>query len=168
MMAVLSNCSFGHRLNATWLIDLYLELYVMSGLFSFICRLCNFAAALAVLGMSEKFARITSLISWSVTVAERSVNSCNIDEAIPWQINSLNDKLLNLKAASIWLSQVMHSALFVLLKALMFFIICFVPSPLLFVTTCDRICVNGSVMLAACAVDILFAGGVCTVVLDLG
>ena len=103
-----------------------------------------------------------------MAVAESSVNTCSMDGAIPWQSSSLNDKPLNFEAASIWLSQVMHSALFVPSKVLMFFIFYFVLSPLFFVMTCDRICVNASVILAAWAGDILFAGGVCTVVLDLG
>ena len=167
-MAVLSYCSCGVSLNDTWWIDSYLELYMMSGSFSFICRLCSFAAASAVLGMSEKLARIMSLISLSVAVADSSANTCNMDGAMPWQISSLNDELLNFEAVSIWLSPVIHLALFVPSKVLMFFIICLVPSPLLFVTACVRICMNASVMLGACVGDMLFTGGVLAVVLVLG
>ena len=140
----------------------------MSGSFIFICRPCSLAAALAVLRMSEKFKRIIFLISSSVAVAGNSVSMCSIEGVIPWHRSSLKDRLLNFEAASIWLSQVMHSDLFVPSKVLMFFIICFVPSPLLFAMTCDIICVNASVILAAWAGDMLFAGDLCTVVLDLG
>ena len=92
MIAVLLNCSFGGSPNATWWIAWYLEFYVTSGSFSFICNPCSLAAASAVLGISEKFAKITSLISWSVAVAESSINTGSIDGAIPWQSNFLNNK----------------------------------------------------------------------------
>ena len=81
--------------------------------------------------------------------AESSENICSIDGAMLWQTNSLNDVLLNLAAASIWLSQVMHSALLLPSKILMFFIICLLMSSfLLLLVTCALICVNASVMLA--------------------
>ena len=156
IMAVLSYCLAGCNPNATWWIDWYLELYVMSGSFAFICRPCSFAAASAVLGMSEKFARIVFLMSSSVAVTGSSVSTCSIDGAIPWHSSSLKDRLLNLEAASIWLSQVIHSDLFVPSKALMFFIICVVPSPLLFATNCNIICVNASIMSAAWVGVMLF------------
>ena len=138
------------------------------GSFIFICRFCNLAAASTVLGMSEKFVNITSFISLSVDVVESSPSTCNIEGAMPWQMSSVNEELLNLAAASIWLSQVMQLALLVPLKVLMFFIICFVPSSFLLLTTCVRMFVNASVMFAHCAGDILFIGSVCTAVLVLG
>ena len=88
-------------------------------------------------------------MSWSVASAESSESICNIEGAMLWQISSQNNKLLNLAAATIWLSQVMHSALLVPLKIFIFFIICLLTSSfLLLLVTCAMICVKASVMLA--------------------
>ena len=70
-----------------------------------------------------------------------------------WQINSRNGFLLKLAAASIWLSQVIHSPLLVPSKILMFFISHLLTSLFLLSVTCARICVNASVMLADGAGD---------------
>ena len=93
---------------------------------------------------------------------------CNIAGAIPWHTSSLNDALQNFAVASIWLSQFMHSVLFVPSKVLMFFIICLLTSSFLLSTMWVRICVIASVMLAADAGDILFMAGVCIALLVLG
>ena len=85
-----------------------------------------------------------------------------------WQISPQNDELLNLAAASIWLSQVMHSALLVPSKIFMFFMICLLTSSfLLLLVTFVRICVSASVMLAEGAGDAPLKG-VWMVVLVLG
>ena len=104
MMAVLLSCSLGDWPNATRCIVLYLELNDMSGPFFHICNFCSFAAASAVLWMSESFARITSLISLSVDSSDRSARMCNIDGAIPWHTSSLNGLLQYYAVTSIWLS----------------------------------------------------------------
>ena len=62
----------------------------------------------------------------------------------------------------------MHSVLFVPSKVLMFFIICLLTLSFLLLMTCVRSFVIASVTLAEDAGDILFMGGVCTVVLVLG
>ena len=51
--AVLLYCLFGDSPNATWWIASYLELSETSGSLGGICMFCSFAAASAVLGMSE-------------------------------------------------------------------------------------------------------------------
>ena len=108
------------------------------------------------------------LMSLSVDSAESSESICNIEGAMLWQISSRNDELLNLAATSIWLSQVMHSALLVPSKVLMFFIICLQTSSLLLLlVTCVMICVSASIMLADGAGDVPLKG-VCMVVLVLG
>ena len=85
-----------------------------------------------------------------------------------WQINSRNGLLLNLAAASIWLSHVIHPALLLPSKILMFFIICLLTSFCsLSLLTCARICVNASVMLADGIGDVPLKG-VCDAVLILG
>ena len=73
--------------------------------------------------------------------------------------------------ASIWLSQLMHSVLLVPSKVVMFFIICLLVSSLLLFTMWVRMwvnCVITSVTLAVDAGDMLFAAGVCMVVLVVG
>ena len=70
-------------------------------------------------------------MSLSLVSAESSKSIYNIEGTMLWQINSQNDVLVNLAAASIWLSQVMHSALLVPSKILMFFIICLLTSSFL-------------------------------------
>ena len=92
------------------------------------------------------------MISSSDAAAGSSESICNIEGAMLWQINSQNGLLLNLAAASIWLSHVMHSALLVPSKILMFFIIHLLTLFLLSVT-CTNICMNASVMLADGAGD---------------
>ena len=61
-----------------------------------------------------------------------------------WLITSRNDVFVNLAAASTWLSQVMHSALLLPSKILMFFIICLALSLLLLLATWVMICVSPS------------------------
>ena len=91
--------------------------------------------------------------------AESSESICNIEGAMIWKTNSRNEELLNLAAASIWLSQVMQSALLVPLKIFMFFIIWFLTSSfLLLLATCVMICVRASVMLADGAGDMPLKG----------
>ena len=51
--AVLLYSSFGDNLNATQWTASYLELNETNGSFGSICMFCHFAAASAVLGMSE-------------------------------------------------------------------------------------------------------------------
>ena len=76
-----------------------------------------------------------------------------------WQNNSQNGVFENLAAASTWLSQVMHSALLLPLKILMFFIICLLTSSfLLLLVTWVRACVRASVMLADSAGDMPLNG----------
>ena len=72
---------------------------------------------------------------------DSSERMCNIAGAMPWHTGSLNDALQNFAVTSIWLSQLMHSVLFVPLKVLMFFIICLLVSSFLLSTTWVRICV---------------------------
>ena len=50
-------------------------------------------------------------MSASDASADRSENTCSIAGAILWHINSQKGVFVNLAAASIWLSQVIHSAL---------------------------------------------------------
>ena len=70
-------------------------------------------------------------MSASDASAYKSENMCSIAGAILWHINSLKGVFVNLAAASTWLSQVMHSALLLPLKILMFFIIFLLASSLL-------------------------------------
>ena len=89
-----------------------------------------------------------------VVSADSSESTCNIAGAMLWQISSQNGVLENLAAASTWLSQVMHSALLLPSKILMFFIICLLTSSfLLLLVTWVMICVRASVMLADGAGD---------------
>ena len=69
-------------------------------------------------------------MSSSDASADNSENTCNIAGAMLWQISSRNGVFVNLAAASTWLSQVMHSALLLPSKILMFFIICLLASSL--------------------------------------
>ena len=100
--------------------------------------------------------------------ADNSESTSNIVGAMLWQINSRNDVFVNLAAASAWLSQVMHSALLLPSKILIFFIICLLTSSfLLLLVTWVMICVRPSIMLADGAGDALL-NGVWIVVLFLG
>ena len=74
---------------------------------------------------------------------------------------------MNLATASTWLSQVMHSALLLPLKILMFFIIFLLASSLLLLVTRFMICVISSIKSAGVAGDVPFCG-VCIRVLVLG
>ena len=60
-------------------------------------------------------------MSASDASANKSENTCSMAGAILWHINSLKGVFVNLAAASTWLSQVMHSALLLPSKILMFF-----------------------------------------------
>ena len=112
-----------------------------------VCMLCNFVAA--SVGMSESLVNIAFLMSSSDTVTDSSESICNIVGAMLWQINLGICLLLNLAAASIWLSHVIHSVLLVPSKIFMLFIICLLTSfCFLLLVTCARICMNASVMLA--------------------
>ena len=154
MIIVLFCCWLGDRLNATLWIALYLWLNVTKGLVDDVCMFCSLVTASVVLVMSEWLVKIAFLMSSSKVSAESSEGTCNIDGAIFWQINSRNDVLLNLAAASLWLNQVMHSALLVPSKIFMLFIICLLTSSfLLLLATCAMICVMASVMLADGAGD---------------
>ena len=94
-------------------------------------------------------------MSSSDTSADNSENTCNIAGAILWQISSRNGVFVNLAAASTWLSQVMHSALFLPSKILMFYIICLLASSLLLLlATWVMICVSPSTMLAGTAGEV--------------
>ena len=107
-------------------------------------------------------------MSTPVASADSSENTCNIAGAMLWQINSQNGVLENLAAASTWLSQVMHSALLLPSKILMFFIICLLTSSfLLLLATLIKACVRACVMLADGAGDAPL-NGVWIVVLVLG
>ena len=103
-------------------------------------------------------------MSSSVASAESSESMCSIEGAMLWQINLRNDVLLNLAAASTWLSQVMHSALLVPSKIFMFFIICLLMSSFF---THVRIYIRVSVMLSEGAGDVPL-NGVWIAVLVLG
>ena len=59
-------------------------------------------------------------MSSSDAVTDSSESICSIVGAMLWQINSRNGLLLNLAAASIWLSHMMHSALLVPSKIFVF------------------------------------------------
>ena len=107
-------------------------------------------------------------MSLSEASTDSSQNTCNIMGAMLWQINSRNGVLENLAAASTWLSQVMHSALLLPSKILMFFIICLLTSSfLLLLETWVRACVRAPVMLADGAGDAPL-NGVWMVLLVLG
>ena len=85
-------------------------------------------------------------MSSSVAIADNSENMCNIAGAILWQINSRKGVLVNLAAASTWLIQLMHSALWLPSKIFMFFIICLaVSSRLLLFVAWLTICVSPSI-----------------------
>ena len=79
---------------------------------------CSHVAASVVLGISEYLVKIASLMSASDVSADRSENTCSIVGAVLWHINSQKGVFVNLAAACIWLSQVMHSALLLPLKNL--------------------------------------------------
>ena len=101
-------------------------------------------------------------------IADSSENMCNIAGAMLWQINSRNGVFVNLAAASTWLIQLMHSALLLPLKILMFFIICLlVSSHLLLFVTWFMIWVIPSTRSAG-AVDEVSMYGVWIMVLVLG
>ena len=153
MMMVLLYCSFGDKLNATLWIASYLWLNVTRGSVGDVCMFCSLVAASVVLGMSEQLVRIVFLISSSDAAAGNSESMCNIKGAMLWQIGSQNGLLLKLAAASIWLSHMMHSALLVPSKILMFFISRLLTSLFLLSVMCARICVNASVMLVDGAGD---------------
>ena len=107
-------------------------------------------------------------MSASDASADRSENTCSIVGAILWHINSWKGVFVNLAAASIWLSQVMHSALLLLSKILMFFIIFLLAlSPLLSLVTRFMICVIPSIKSAGMAGEVPLCG-VCIRVLVLG
>ena len=81
-------------------------------------------------------------MSSSEVSADSSENICNIAGAMLWQISSRNGVFVNLAAASTWLSQLMHSALLLPSKILMFFMIfLLVSSLLLLLATWFMICV---------------------------
>ena len=109
-----------------------------------------------------------SLTSLSEANVESPESTCNIDGAMLWHFNSRNQELLNLAAASTWLSHVMHSTLLVPSKILMFFIICLLTSSFLLFVTCAKFCVSASVMLADGAEDVPSNGVGAVVVLCLG
>ena len=112
--------------------------------------------------------KIASLISALDASANRSENTCSMVGAILWHINSLKGVFVNLAAASIWLSQVMHSALLLPSKILMFFIIFLLASSLLLsLVTRFMICVIPSIKSAGAACDMPLCG-VCIRVLVLG
>ena len=107
-------------------------------------------------------------MSASDASADRCENTCSITGAILWHINSLKGVFVNLAAASIWLSQVMHSRLLLLSKILMFFIIfLLVSSLLLSLVTGFMICVFPPIKSAGVASEVPLCG-VCIRVLVLG
>ena len=107
-------------------------------------------------------------MSASDTSADKSENTCSIAGAILWHINSLKGVFVNLAAASTLLSQVMHSALLLPSKILMFFIIFLLAlSLLLSLVTRFMICVIPSIKSTGAAGDVPFCG-VCIRVLVLG
>ena len=107
-------------------------------------------------------------MSASDASADKSENTCSIAGAILWHINSLKGVFVNLAAASTWLIQVMHSALLLPLKILMFFIIFLLTlSLLLSLVTQFMICVIPSSKSASVAGDVPLCG-VCIKVLVLG
>ena len=100
--------------------------------------------------------------------ADRSENKCSIGGAILWHINSRKGVFVNLAAASIWLSQVMHSPLLLPSKILMFFSIFLLASSLLLsLVTQFMICVIPSIKSAGVASEVPLCG-VCIKVLVLG
>ena len=112
--------------------------------------------------------KIASLMCASDARADRSENTCSIVGAILWHINSRKGVFVNLAAASIWLSQVMHSALLLPSKILMFFSIFLLASSLLLsLVTRFMICVIPSIRSAGMAGEVLLCG-VCIKVLVLG
>ena len=131
-ITVLLSCSLGDILNATLWIASYLWLNVTKGSFKENYMFCSYVAASVVLGISEKSVKITSLMSASDASADRSENTHSIAGAILWHINSLKGVFVNLASASIWLSQVMHSALLLPSSLLLWlvtqFMICVIPS----------------------------------------
>ena len=107
-------------------------------------------------------------MSASDASADRSENTCSIGGAILWHINSQKGVFVNLAAASTWLSQVMHSALLLPLKILVFFIICLQAlSLLLSLVTQFMICVIPSTRSAGMVGEVPLCG-VCIRVLVLG
>ena len=106
-------------------------------------------------------------MSASDASADKSENTCSIAGAILWHINSRKGVFVNLAAASIWLSQVMHSALLLPSKILMFFIIFLLAlSLLLSLVTRFMICVIPSIKSAGVAGEVPLCG-VCIRVLVL-
>ena len=107
-------------------------------------------------------------MSASDASADKSENTCSIAGVILWHINSRKGVFVNLAAASTWLSQLMHSALLLPSKILMFFIIFLLASSLLLsLVTRFMICVIPSTKSAGMVGEVpLF--GVCIRVLVLG
>ena len=100
--------------------------------------------------------------------ADKSENTCSKAGAILWHINSLKGVFVNLAAASTWLSQVMHSALLLPSKILMFFSIFLLASTLLLsLVTRFMICIIPSNRSTGAAGNMPFCG-VCIRVLVLG
>ena len=100
--------------------------------------------------------------------AVRSENTCSIAGAILWHINSRKGVFVNLAAASTWLSQVMHSALLLPSKILMFFSIFLLGSSLLLsLVTQFMICIIPSIRSVGMAGEVPLCG-VCIKVLVLG
>ena len=107
-------------------------------------------------------------MSASDASADKSENTCSMAGAILWHINSLKGVLVNLAAASTWLSQVMHSALLLPSKILMFFIILLLASSLLlWLVTQFMIWIIPSIKSAGVASEVPFCG-LCIRVLVLG